>query len=154
MANIMRRPNAPPMRSILGDVFGFDPLTMLARTDLLGMDVRRTDRGYELDIPMAGFRPEDVSITIEDGVVTIDAKNERRRFTRSITLPDDVNEDAIEARVEHGLLTLVLPLHPKAQPRRIAVQVAGNEGQVGQQAQPVGATANTAIDGSAETSGT
>jgi HSP20 family molecular chaperone IbpA len=155
MADIMRRQSGgSPMRSVFGDVFGFDPFSLLARNDF-GVEVRRTDRGYELDIPMPGFRPEDVSITIEDRVVTIEGKNERRRFTRSITLPDEVNEDAIEARVQHGMLTVMLPLQPKAQPRRIAVQVAGGggNGQGQGQGQPA-MSGGTAIDGTAETTGT
>jgi HSP20 family protein len=144
MADIVRRQGTAP-RSIFGDVFGFDPFRMMMQGgEVYGMEARRSDTGYEIDVPMAGFRPEDVSVTVEDRVLTIEGRNERRRFTRSVTLPDEVDEERIDARVEHGMLTLTLPLTPRAQPRRIDIRVGSQAtGERG-----------SAIDGSAETMGT
>ena len=144
MADIVRR-QPSPVRSVFGDVFGFDPFRFFTQPEFLGIEARRTDAGYELEIPVAGFRPEDISVTVEDRVLNIEGRNERRRFTRSLTLPDDVDEERIEAKVEHGLLTLTLPFTPKAQPRRIDIKVGAAVGSSSTTpAKPNGERAGTA----------
>ncbi|MBV8066764.1 MAG: Hsp20 family protein [Candidatus Eremiobacteraeota bacterium] len=50
------------------------------------------------------------------------AKSDRRSFTRSFSVPDDVDPDKIETRVDDGMLVLTLSRRPEAQPRRIAVK--------------------------------
>lgn len=129
----------------MGDLFGFDPLRMMAQPETLGFDIQRTDQGYRLEIPVPGFRPEDINVTVEDRQLTVEGRSERRRFTRAVTLPEEVDADRVEANVENGLLTLNLPLHAKAQPRRIDIKVGGRQlsgtgaGQTGQ-AGPAGQT--------------
>lgn len=49
---------------------------------------------------------------------------EHGRFSRTVTLPTVVNADAIEAAYEGGVLTLTLPRHEAARPRRIEVKTA------------------------------
>ena len=63
-------------------------------------------------------------MTVEERVLTVSGKTERRSFQRSILLPEEVDAETIDAKVEHGMLTLGLHLHPKAQPRKIEVKVA------------------------------
>lgn len=53
-----------------------------------------------------------MNITLENG----------RSFNRTLLLPDDIDADKVEARVEHGTLTLPLNLLPKAQPKKITVK--------------------------------
>ena len=92
-------------------------------------------RGNELvvraDLP--GMRPDDVQIDVEDGVLTISGErreeNEERErgfyrsersygaFSRSIALPDDVDEERVQARYEHGVLEVTVPM-PQPQARR------------------------------------
>jgi HSP20 family protein len=112
-----------PMRTIMGDLFGFDPFRLMAQPEALGFDIQRTDQGYRVEIPVPGFRPEDINVTVEERQLTVEGRSERRRFTRAITLPEEVDADRVEANVEHGLLTLNLPVQPRAQPRRIEVKV-------------------------------
>jgi len=44
------------------------------------------------------------------------------KFTRTLTLPFAVNEDAIEARFENGVLKVRLPKHEAAKPRKIEIK--------------------------------
>jgi len=44
------------------------------------------------------------------------------KFTRTITLPFAVNEDAIDARFENGVLKVRLPKHEAAKPRKIEIK--------------------------------
>jgi HSP20 family protein len=91
-------------------------------SNMFGMEVTRTDDGYDVEIPVPGFRPDDIDITMQDGVITVSGRSERRTFTRSLSVPDDIDEERIDANVEHGILTLHLKQLPQRQPRRISIR--------------------------------
>jgi HSP20 family protein len=112
----------PSPRAIIGELLGFDPFRATLQPEASGVDVQRVESGYRLEIPVAGFGPEDVEITIEERQLAIAGRTARRRFTRSIFLPEEIDAERVDAHVEHGLLTLVLPLVAKMQPRRIPVR--------------------------------
>jgi HSP20 family protein len=124
MADLMTRQNGN--RNLVSDVFGFDPFRAVFGNTNYGLsgDVQRTENGWTVELPVPGYKPEEIDVTVEDRVLTVTGKSEKRSFQRSILLPDEIDSEAIQAKVEHGMLTLVLTLHPKAQPRKIQVQVA------------------------------
>jgi HSP20 family molecular chaperone IbpA len=126
MADVMVRPNGQG-RGLVSDLLGFDPLRafMGNTTPAYGFtgDVQKTEDGWNVEIPVPGYKPDQIDVTVEDRVLTVTGKTERRSFQRSILLPEDVDAETIEAKVEHGMLSLGLRLHPKAQPRKIEVKV-------------------------------
>ena len=92
------------------------------------INVRETESNYEVEIAAPGMTKEDFQIKIDNNnqlVVSMEKKNEqeegkkngrylRREFSYSIfqqamILPDDVEKDKIQAKVEHGVLTIDLP---------------------------------------------
>lgn len=93
-------------------------------SNVFGMEVTRTDDGFDVEVPVPGYRPEDIDITYQDGVITVSGRSDRRTFTRSLTVPDDIDEDQMEANVENGILTLHLKQMPQRQPRRISIRGA------------------------------
>ena len=103
------------------ELFGFDPFDALTSHSGLEYNVARTERGYEIEIPVPGFKADQIELTFKDGILTTSGRNDRRAFSRSLTVPDDVDADAIEAHVEDGVLTLTLSRRPEAQPKRIAI---------------------------------
>jgi HSP20 family molecular chaperone IbpA len=115
------RPQASRMASWtpFRDLLGFDPFQSMRGFEY---DVTRTEHGYEVEIPVPGFKSENVEITFQDDVITVTAKSDRRSFTRSFTVPEDVDPEKIEARVSDGMLAVTLSRRPEAQPRRIAVK--------------------------------
>jgi HSP20 family protein len=117
----------------LSDILGFDPLGRFFSHVNPEISVSRTEQGYEVEMPVPGFKPENVEITLKsitanEQVITISGKSERRAFTRSIRLPEDIDADRIEAQVESGLLTLTLSRYPEAQPRKIPINAKANDG--------------------------
>lgn len=87
----------------------------------------------EADLP--GMTEQDVEVTVHRGVLHI--RGERKpeegrkylydgrtwgRFERAITLPDEVNADAVQAELSQGVLRLTLPRSPEARPRKIALK--------------------------------
>ena len=101
------------------------------------VNVRENEKSYIMDIAAPGLKKEFVRLDLDnDGNLNIAIENKlehkqenkkehyiRREFSYSnyqqaYTLPDDVDKDKISAKVENGVLELLLPkLNPKDEPR-------------------------------------
>lgn len=110
----------------------------------LPLDVYETDNSYVIYTAIPGIAPEQISVSMEDDVLTIsgevaqpafDEKENVRtlvqerasgKFVRSVRVGDPVNSDNIEAAYENGVLKLTLPKTPAAQPRQIPVKASKN----------------------------
>jgi HSP20 family protein len=103
------------------ELLGFDPFAQLRSNWGFEYDVTRTESGYEVEVPLPGFKPDQIDVSFKDGVISVNAKNGRRSFARAFTVPDDVDEEQIEAKVNDGMLVMSLQRVPEAQPRRIPV---------------------------------
>jgi HSP20 family protein len=108
--------------SPLQRLFGFDPFQNVMANWDYGFEVSRTENGYEVEVPVPGFNSSNVEVTFKDAILSINGKNERRSFTRSLTVPEDVNPEKITATVVDGMLKISLERHPEAQPKRIIVK--------------------------------
>jgi len=107
--------------SPLQRLFGFDPFQNVMANWDYGFEVSRTENGYEVEVPIPGFNSSNVEVTFKDAILSINGKNERRSFTRSLTVPEDVNPERIAASVTDGMLKISLERHPEKQPTRIVV---------------------------------
>ncbi len=106
-----------PMR----DLLGYDLFQNLRSNWAFEYDVTRTESGYEVEVPVPEYKPEQIDVTFKDGILAVSGKNERRTFARSFTVPEDVDADQIEAKVADGMLELSLRRRPEAQPKRIQI---------------------------------
>lgn len=111
----------------------------------LPVDIQQTDGAFIVEASVPGFKPGEVELTFEDGVLTIagrrstsetakDAtylRRERRTTAvfRQVGLPAEVRAEDITASFEHGVLRITIPRAQKAQPKRIPVTVAGGDEQ-------------------------
>jgi HSP20 family protein len=109
-------------------------------------DVIENDNELRFAIDVPGLDPDNISVTVENNVLTVSGERaweyeegkpdgeyhlfERRygRFERSFALPQRVNAEQIDATVDNGVLTILLPKLEEAKPRKIAVK-AGNGGR-------------------------
>jgi HSP20 family protein len=114
-----QRGNGGLLARPFADIWGFDPFRNLTT----GVDITRSEAGYTVEMAVPGYKPEEIDVNLEDSLLTVSGKNEKRSFTRTFSLPEDIDVDRIHAKVEHGMLTLTLPLLPKAQPKKIQIQV-------------------------------
>lgn len=104
------------------DMLGFDPFRAFGSNWAYEYDVTRTETGYKVEVPVPGFKAEQIEVTFKDGVLSVNGKNERRTFARSFTVPEDVDVDNIDAQVNDGMLVLTLNRRPEAQPKRITIK--------------------------------
>ncbi|MHB8510021.1 MAG: Hsp20/alpha crystallin family protein [Candidatus Dormibacteria bacterium] len=103
----------------------------------LPIDVSRKEGEILIEASVAGFSPEEVSVTVDGGVLTIDARHETQTPTqpdgylrrerhfgalyREIALGEGVDGDAARASFANGVLTVTIPTLKKPEPRRIPV---------------------------------
>ena len=124
MAEIANRENARlAWRSPFSDLLGYDPFRGFypAAAQYQGVEINKSENGYTVEIPVAGYKPEQIDVTLDQNVLTVAGKSEKRQFTRSLIVPEEIDSETIQANVQDGMLTLKLSFHPKAQPKKINV---------------------------------
>lgn len=121
----------------LDDMFGLtsyegqrrhDPLFGKNASRIMKTDIRETEKTYELDVDLPGFKKEDIQAQLKDGYLTITANkgvehNEqdqksgryirRERYSgscsRSFYVGENITEEDIEAKFENGILQVTVP---------------------------------------------
>jgi len=102
------------------------------------LDISERKDAYLVTVELSGVEAEDLEITLEDGLLTIQGERhfahdsseqqfhrvERRygAFRRSITLPAQVQAEQIEASFDNGVLQIVVPKMEEATPKRIQIR--------------------------------
>jgi HSP20 family protein len=107
---------------------------------VLPVDVHSKDGKMVVEASVPGFKPEEVSVTVDDGVLTIEARKteaidqEDRQYLRQerysgylyrqVALGGNLEEDKAEATFKDGVLTVTVPEVRKPEPKRIPVTSA------------------------------
>jgi HSP20 family protein len=103
------------------------------------LDVSETPGAYSVRAEMPGARKEDIHVRVEGNAVSIAAERQQTReqkegervllrelvsgsVARSFTLAQDIDEAAVQAKLEDGVLTLLLPKRSGGGARRIEIQ--------------------------------
>ncbi len=113
------------LRSRFDRMFG-DWGALGGREFLPAIDVERDDGSLIVRADVPGFRPDEISIEVEDEMLTIAGKHEEAKetkgkhylrqerrygsFSRSIALPAGVDADKISAQTHDGVLEVKVPL--------------------------------------------
>jgi len=103
------------------------------------VDIAETDEAFVIKAEIPEVNKDDVKITVDNGVLTIRGERKQEKeekgkkfhriersygsFTRSFTLPDNVDETKIKASFKGGMLNLHIQKSEKAKPRVIEVKV-------------------------------
>ena len=86
------------------------------------VDVTEDEQGVRIVAEIPGYKPENVKLSIENHVLTMSGEKANGSFKRAFTVPNTVDAEKIEASVEHGVLTVMLPKAEQAKPREIPVK--------------------------------
>ena len=138
---------------IMREMLSFDPFRGLFPTGAMPhmpmptflpqFEVRETKDAYIFKADMPGVREEDLDITLAQNRLTIsgrresEERNEQDRyyaversygsFTRTFTLPTDVDEARVDAELKEGVLTMRIPKSPEQQPKKVQVKAVGQQ---------------------------
>ena len=103
-------------------------------------DISETEKEYLVRAELPAVKKEDVKVTVDGGMITIEGERKQRKeeknekfhrvesvtgsFTRSFTLPDNVDEKNIRCESQDGVLTVHIPKTEieKRKPIEIKVQ--------------------------------
>src|SRR5579875_3228187 len=110
-----------------------------ARRWLSAMDLVETGDHFVLRADLPGMSESDVNIELEDNVLTISgerkAEHEERKegfyrverasgnFSRSLTLPEGVDPNAVTAHFDKGVLEVRIPKPEERKPRKVSINV-------------------------------
>ena len=103
------------------------------------IDVIERANALVIKAALPGFAPDQISVKVEENVLTISGQTteeilsegdrlHRRElsfgsYVRSVRLPDNVNQEAIDAEFKSGILTLTIPKVEEEKPKSINVEV-------------------------------
>lgn len=102
------------------------------------VDIYEKDKALVVVADMPGIDDKSVDVHFEKGVLTLSGRVEIKahegyrglyreyqmgNYERSFSVPENIVIDKIEASVKNGVLTVVLPIAPEPEPRKIAVKV-------------------------------
>ena len=127
-----------PMNSLLEEFFGDMVPEGTAQNGFRPLLDLKEDDGYlyaQLELP--GMKKEEVKISLEDNILTVRGekkkqdlieKEEYRRversygvFERELIFPQEIQQDAIRAEMDNGILKISIPKTGKVEPRQIAI---------------------------------
>ena len=109
--------NYTPFGSLLDRIF--DNVSFSAARHF---DIDETEGGYSLVIDMPGYRNEDIDVTIEADHLIVKAKKDEQSYSTTVALPNNVDADKTDAKLEHGQLVITLAKNASAKRRKIAIK--------------------------------
>lgn len=102
-------------------------------------DISETPTEYLIKAELPAVKKDDVKVTLENGVITISGERRHEKeskdeneirvesfhgtFTRSFSLPDDVDAKAIRAEAKDGVLKVHIPRTVTPKPKSVAIEV-------------------------------
>ena len=121
----------------LASVLGGEGLQSVAWLPVV--DIEETEQNYVIRVELPGLDKNKVKVVVENGVLTLSGERDLERkvegktfhrvershgtFSRSFTLPEDVDSESVVANFKHGLLEIHVAKHEKALPKSIEVRV-------------------------------
>jgi len=106
------------------------------------MNIHETDKNYEIEVQVPGFKDENLNIELTEDTLSItgekkaeeqkEGKNlirrewEHSQFSRSIRFATPIKEKDVEAKLENGTLMIVAPKVEPVKPKTTKIQVKKN----------------------------
>ena len=101
------------------------------------LDLYEDSGSIHLDVELPGCRRDDIELSLEDGAIHLQAQRKEEKenrdanyyvrertggqWSRSIQLPEPVNEDHIDATFKDGILRIALEKQQKNEPHKIKI---------------------------------
>lgn len=119
------RPNRNVMSKNFSDImdeFFNDVVNTNRESFVPGIDISETDNQFLISAELPGMKKDDIDISLDNGRLTISGERKFEKeeegktfhrvetrygsFNRSFQLPDNVDEESINAKYENGLLNI------------------------------------------------
>lgn len=129
--------------SIFNDFFGNEWITK-NRSTVPAVNIMEDEKRYTVEVAVPGLKKEDINVRIDENshlIITVDTKKEKEedtqkgkyirrefscsQFRQTLLLPENIDEEGIEAKQENGLLTIHIPKRKTAEntePKKIQIK--------------------------------
>jgi HSP20 family molecular chaperone IbpA len=77
---------------------------------------------YNLEIELPRFRKESVKLSTENNILHISAEQDNLKFYHSVSIPATLDTNTIEAKLDHGVLTISAEKAEKAKAKTIQIK--------------------------------
>ncbi len=124
--------------NLLDDFFNDVVASDSGRLYVPSMDVSETDSHYHIQVSLPGMKKDEINIDLEDRRLTITGERKEEtedkgrkfhvretrygQFERTVMLPNNINQDKIDARFEDGILNLDIEKKEKQVNKQIKVK--------------------------------
>ena len=122
--------------SLFNDIFGD---WGVSRSKFPPVDIYETEKAYVIEAELAGYKQDDVQVNVDKHVLKISSEKQSlkdadgkknlvreriyKKFERSFSLPEDIDEGKIEGEFTDGVLTITLPKKDEVLPKTIEVKI-------------------------------
>jgi len=141
LPNQRRRSNVDNLFNSLLDDFFYPSLAGNNQQDNFlspRMDISETESEYKVEVELPGINQEDIEVKMDNNILTVKGKREEEKeekertyytreryygsFQRSVSLPNNVSADDIEAKFNNGILHIQIPKKEQDNARRIEIK--------------------------------
>ena len=141
MSKLVRYDPFAELSALQRQFFGDDWMSPLKNVNIPTTDDYTKDNELIVEAHLPNFHQEDIDIQVNDNTLTIQAERHEKEedkskkyvvressssFYRSIQLPDRADADKIDARIDDGVLKVVVPLEPLPEPKKITIASSTN----------------------------
>jgi HSP20 family protein len=131
---------------VLRDFMRWDPFREIAPMSSIdrmadfdaAFEIKETKEGYLFKADVPGIKEDDLTINLTGNRLTVSGKREEEKrqehetyfsyersygsFTRSFTLPDGIDAEKVNATLKDGVLSILVPKKPEAQPKKVDIK--------------------------------
>jgi HSP20 family protein len=125
----------------LDDSWFYEPMslsTQRAMSASSAVNIEEKEDTYNIHMSIPGINPNEVKVELQDHTITISYSHEKDdyesskilrqeythySFSRSFTLPKNVDPESIEAKSEKGILKIVVKKLPETKPKAIDIKI-------------------------------
>lgn len=111
----------------------------VSRSKIPPVDIYETEKSYVIEAELAGYKQDEVQVNVDKHVLKLSSNKESlkdvdgkkslvreryfKKFERSFSIPEDIDEEKIEGEFSDGVLTLTLPKKKEVLPKTIEVKI-------------------------------
>ncbi len=126
-----------PMEELVNNFLNQEKVNESQECYIPKTNILEEDEHYEIEIAAPGLKKKDINLNIDEDVLTVSSsrtEEDKKQYTirefgagnleRIFHLPEDVDQHDISAKLENGILTLVLPKKEEAKAIKKQIEIS------------------------------
>jgi HSP20 family protein len=141
MSQLVRFNTPTSLRSVFETLWGNDLIddNLLKQAKMPAVNVKDNEKNYEIEVAAPGMKKEDFDLSVENRILIITGETKEEKevnddtytrrefastsFTRSFSLPENADENNIQAHYEDGILRVTVPKVQEKKPQKKVISL-------------------------------